>query len=166
MACGQFGFSTSSCLSIQIRLSMIECLGCVISESIGLAQWTSGPEISRPSILDFGDDAAYENALRKYGNAVASKQQIHSRSNSSCFKNKARKRECRFGFPRIKILSIAVNNALLSSLEFTNLLVEWESSSISFISLRFLKSWQRPLGLQAITRIRTSGIKLLLYIPR
>ena len=78
---------------------MIEYLDCVISESIELPD--GGPEISRPSTRDFEDDAAYENALRKYGNAVASKRQIHSRShNSTCFKNKTRKHECRLGFPR------------------------------------------------------------------
>ena len=78
---------------------MIEYLDCVISESIELPD--GGSEISRPPTRDFEDDAAYENALREYGNAVASKRQIHSKShNSTCFKNKTRKRECRFGFPR------------------------------------------------------------------
>jgi hypothetical protein len=98
-----FDLETKLLADSDFARQMIEYLDCVISESIELPD--GGPEISRqisrPSTRDFEDDAAYENALRKYGNAVASKRQIHSRShNSTCFKNKARKRECRFGFPR------------------------------------------------------------------
>jgi len=61
---------------------MIEYLDCVISESIELPD--GGPEISRPSTRDFEDDAAYENALRKYGNAVAVTVPGDCRSNNNC----------------------------------------------------------------------------------
>jgi hypothetical protein len=62
-------------------------------------------EMSIPSTSNFENDQEYIDSLHGYGNAVASKQQIHSpRHNSTCFKyNKKGIRECRFHFPRPKV---------------------------------------------------------------
>jgi Helitron helicase-like domain at N-terminus len=84
---------------------MIEYLDSIISECIDLdpSENEGGSDhMSRPSTRDFDSEEDYINAIRSYGNAVASKQQMHSRNhNSTCFKY-CRKgtRQCRFDFPR------------------------------------------------------------------
>ena len=82
---------------------MIEYLDSIISECIDPCESEDGSDhMSRPSTQDFDCEEDYMNALRSYGNAVASKQQMHSKShNSTCFKySKKGTRQCRFNFPR------------------------------------------------------------------
>ena len=81
---------------------MIEYLDTVISECIEPCDSDSPDHMSRPSARDFKNEHDYVEALRSYGNAIVSKQQVHSKShNPTCFKYcKKGSRQCRFNFPR------------------------------------------------------------------
>jgi hypothetical protein len=82
---------------------MIEYPDSVISECIDPCESEEKPdEMSLPSTRDFDADQEYVDALHKYGNAVASKRQYHSKNhNPTCYKYW--KRACRFYFPRPKV---------------------------------------------------------------
>jgi|SRR5271155_2716320 len=85
---------------------MIHYLDSIISERIDPCESDDRPDqMSVPSAQDFETDQGYVDALHRYGNAVASKRQIHSENhNSTCFKYKKKgQRECRFYFPRPKV---------------------------------------------------------------
>ncbi len=81
---------------------MIEYLESIILEHIDACNSDDSPDpMSVPSTQNYETDEAYVNALRKYGNVVASKQQIHLENhNSTCFKySKRGEQKCRFYFP-------------------------------------------------------------------
>ena len=85
---------------------MIGYLDSVISERIDpCGSDDRSNELSLPSTRHFETDQGYVNALHKYGNAVASKRQMHSQNhNSTCYKyGKKGERTCRFYFPRPKV---------------------------------------------------------------
>src|SRR5271170_2755667 len=85
---------------------MIDYLESTILERIDPCECDDRPDkISLPSTQDFNTDQEYVDALRSYGNAIASKRQMHSKNhNSTCFKYaKKGARECRFYFPRPKV---------------------------------------------------------------
>jgi hypothetical protein len=82
---------------------MIDYLDSVISERIDpCGSDDRSNELSLPSTRHFETDRGYVNALHKYGNAVASKRQMHSQKhNSTCYKyDKKGERTYRFYFPR------------------------------------------------------------------
>jgi hypothetical protein len=104
---------------------MIDYLESIISERIDAYESDDRPNpISVPSDQDFEIDQAYVDALRRYGNAVASKRQIHSENhNSTCFKySKKGARECRFYFPRPKVEESHVDELGVAHLRRDN---EW-----------------------------------------
>jgi len=85
---------------------MISYLDSVISERIDPRESDDrSNESSVPSTRHFETDQGYVNALHEYGNAVASKRQVHSQNhNSTCYKySKKGERACRFYFPRPKV---------------------------------------------------------------
>jgi hypothetical protein len=85
---------------------MVDYLDSVIAEHIDPCENDGRPnEMSIPSTSDFENVREYVDSLHGYGNAIASKRQIHSpRHNSTCFKyNRKGTRECRFHFPRPKV---------------------------------------------------------------
>jgi hypothetical protein len=66
---------------------VVDYLDSIISESIDLHESEGEPdEMALPSAPNFDTDEEYVDALHKYGNAVASKRQHHSKNhNSTCF---------------------------------------------------------------------------------
>jgi hypothetical protein len=104
---------------------MIEYLDSIISERVEQCESGDEPsEVALPSTRDFESDQEYADALRGYGNAVASKRQIHSKNhNSTCFKyNKKGTQECRFYFPRPKIDASYIDDLGIAHLQRDN---EW-----------------------------------------
>jgi hypothetical protein len=90
----------------EFACQMIYYLDSIISECIDSCENDNRSDgVPRPLIHDFESDQEYVEELYRYGNAVASKRQIHSLNhNSTCFKygNKGQ-RACRFYFPRPKV---------------------------------------------------------------
>ena len=85
---------------------MMDYLDSIISERFDPCESNDGSdEMSLPSTGEFATDQEYVDALYRYGNAVASKRQMHSQNhNSTCFKySKKGAQACRFYFPQPKI---------------------------------------------------------------
>jgi Helitron helicase-like domain at N-terminus len=104
---------------------MIDYLDSVIFERIDPdPRDDKTDQMSIPSTSDFENDREYVDALHSYGNAVASKRQIHSKNhNSTCFKYcKKGARKCRFYFPRPKVEASHVNELGIPHLRRDN---EW-----------------------------------------
>jgi hypothetical protein len=134
---------------------MIEYLESIILEHIDARDDDDSPDLtSVPSALDGETDEAYANALRKYGNAVASKRQIHSQNhNSTCFKySKKGARKCRFYFPRPKVEASYIDKLGVAHLhrdnEWVNPYNPWIAASIgSNQDLSFLATRAKALAL-------------------
>jgi hypothetical protein len=134
---------------------MIEFLDSVILECIVAADSDGASEPpSRPSTAEFDTDEAYVDALRTYSNAVASKRQLHSQNhNSTCFKyNKKGTRECRFDFPRPKVIDTHIDDLGIAHLRRNNEWVApfnpWISAAIgSNMDLSFLSTRAKALSL-------------------
>jgi hypothetical protein len=87
----------------EFACQMIDYLDSIISECIDPCENDNRSDgVPRPLIHDFESDQEYVEELYRYGNAMASKRQIHSPNhNSTCFKHgKKGQRACRFYFPR------------------------------------------------------------------
>ena len=111
-------------------------------------------EMSIPSTSDFQNVQEYVDSLHGYGNAVASKRQIHSpRHYSTCFKyNKKGTRECRFHFPRPKVEMSHVDELGVAHLrrddEWVNPYNLWIAAAIrSNQDLSFLATRAKALAL-------------------
>src|SRR5579871_2826950 len=134
---------------------MIEYLESIILEHIDACNSDDSPDpMSVPSTQNYETDEAYVNALRKYGNAVASKRQIHSENhNSTCFKySKRGERKCRFYFPRPKVEASYVDKLGVTHLhrdnEWVNPYNPWIAAAIgSNQDLSFLATRSKALAL-------------------
>src|SRR5271170_7675936 len=134
---------------------MIHYLDSIISERIDPCESDDRPDqMSVPSAQDFETDQGYVDALHRYGNAVASKRQIHSENhNSTCFKyNKKGQRECRFYFPRPKIEASHIDELGVAHLcrdnEWVNPYNPWIAAAIgSNQDLSFLATRAKALAL-------------------
>ena len=101
-----FNLRTKMLKDPEFARRMISYLDSVISERIDPRESDDrSNESSVPSTRHFETDQGYVNALHEYGNAVASKRQVHSQNhNSTCYKySKKGERACRFYFPRPKV---------------------------------------------------------------
>jgi Helitron helicase-like domain at N-terminus/PIF1-like helicase len=134
---------------------MTEYLDAIISECIATVEKDGVAEpASLPSTSQFDTDEAYVDALWTYGNAVASKRQLHSRNhNSTCFKySKKGTRACRFQFPRPKVDHTQIDELGVAHLRRNN---EWvapfnpciASAIGSNMDLSFLSTRAKALSL-------------------
>jgi len=85
---------------------VVDYLDSIISECINTYE-SEGKldEVTLPLTSNFDTDEEYVDPLHKYGNAVASKPQHHSKNhNSTCFKYcRQGAWACRFYFPRPRV---------------------------------------------------------------
>jgi len=134
---------------------MVDYLDSVIAEHIDPCENDGrSSEMSIPATSDFQNVQEYVDSLHGYGNAVASKRQIHSpRHNSTCFKyNKKGTRECRFHFPRPKVETSHVDELGVAHLrrddEWVNPYNPWIAAAIgSNQDLSFLATRAKALAL-------------------
>jgi Helitron helicase-like domain at N-terminus len=134
---------------------VVDYLDLIISESIDLHESEGKPdEMALPSTSNFDTDEEYVDALHKYGNAVASKRQRHSKNhNSTCFKYcRQGARACRFYFPRPKVEASHIDDLGVAHLrrddEWVNPYNPWIAAAIgSNQDLSFLATRAKALAL-------------------
>src|SRR5436309_10702404 len=112
---------------------MIDHLDSIISECIDACESENSPSPTSMPSQDFESDQDYVHALRRYGNEVASKRQIHSGNhNSTCFKySKKGAWKCRFNFPRPKVEASHVDELGIAHLRRDN---EWVNPNNPWIA--------------------------------
>ena len=133
---------------------MIDYLDSIISECIDACESENSPSPTSMPSQDFESDQDYVHALRRYGNEVASKRQIHSGNhNSTCFKySKKGAWKCRFNFPRPKVEASHVDELGIAHLrrdnEWVNPYNPWIAAAIgSNQDLSFLATRAKALAL-------------------
>ena len=107
---------------------IIDYLDSIISEYIDACESENSlSPMSVPSAQNFETDQDYVHTLQRYGNEVASKQQIHSGNhNSTCFKySKKEVQKCKFSFTCPKVEESYVNELGIAHLCRDN---EWVNS--------------------------------------
>src|SRR6202046_1238860 len=152
---GFFDFRSKMLNDPEVARQMVDYLDSVIAEHIDPCENDGrSSEMSIPATSDFQNVQEYVDSLHGYGNAVASKRQIHSpRHNSTCFKyNKKGTRECRFHFPRPKVETSHVDELGVAHLrrddEWVNPYNPWIAAAIgSNQDLSFLATRAKALAL-------------------